>query len=327
MKPYASLSLDLDNAWSYLKTRGDASWTSFPSYLDVVVPRALELFASFDTAITFFVVGQDAALSQNARPMRLLAESRHEIGNHSFHHEPWIASRSRDEVRAELASAQDAIFAATGRRPRGFRGPGYAVSPALIDALIDLDFAYDASSLPTSIGPLARAYYFATSRLSPEERRERAALFGSIRDGFRPLRPYTIDGTRGSILQIPVTTFPLIRLPFHFSYLLFIAERLGAPIAHAYFASALAACRLSGIAPSVLLHPLDRLGGDEAPALRFFPAMHTDGSVKRALIRTFFQRLREQFTIVTMREHAERAGLDDGRLSAAEPMPHGGTVQ
>ena len=35
----ASLSLDLDNKWSYLKTHGDPGWDSFPSYLDVVVPR------------------------------------------------------------------------------------------------------------------------------------------------------------------------------------------------------------------------------------------------------------------------------------------------
>jgi hypothetical protein len=325
VRPYASLSLDLDNAWSYLKTRGDASWASFPSYLDVVVPRALELFASLDVAITFFVVGQDAALPQNAAAMRLLAESPHEIGNHSFHHEPWIASRPYDEVREELADAQDAIFQATGRHAIGFRGPGYAVSPALVDSLVDLHFAYDCSSLPTSIGPLARAYYFATSGLSADERRERAALFGSVRDGFRPLRPYCIDGTSGAIFQIPVTTFPLIRLPFHFSYLLFIAERLGAPMAHAYFASALAACRMSGISPSLLLHPLDILGGDEAPELRFFPAMRTDGAIKRDLIRGFLQRLREHFTIVTMGEHARRAGLHDARLGA-ESHPHEGAV-
>ena len=36
---YASLSLDLDNQWSYMKTHGDAGWQSFPSYLDTAVPR------------------------------------------------------------------------------------------------------------------------------------------------------------------------------------------------------------------------------------------------------------------------------------------------
>lgn len=30
----ASISLDLDNLWSYLKIHGDDGWRSFPSYLD-----------------------------------------------------------------------------------------------------------------------------------------------------------------------------------------------------------------------------------------------------------------------------------------------------
>ncbi len=43
MKSIASLSLDLDNRWSYLKTHGDASWESFPSYLDLLVPLVLDM--------------------------------------------------------------------------------------------------------------------------------------------------------------------------------------------------------------------------------------------------------------------------------------------
>ena len=38
-KTIASLSLDLDNKWSYLKTHGDPGWESFPSYLGILVPR------------------------------------------------------------------------------------------------------------------------------------------------------------------------------------------------------------------------------------------------------------------------------------------------
>ena len=64
MKLIASLSLDLDNQWSYMKTHGDAGWESFPSYLDVVVPRVLQFLKERDLTITFFIVGQDAALEK-----------------------------------------------------------------------------------------------------------------------------------------------------------------------------------------------------------------------------------------------------------------------
>ena len=65
MKDYASLSLDLDNQWSYMKTHGDSGWQSLPSYLDTVVPRILEFLAARKLTITFFIVGQDAALPKN----------------------------------------------------------------------------------------------------------------------------------------------------------------------------------------------------------------------------------------------------------------------
>ena len=65
-KPIASLSLDADNQWSYMKIHGDDGWESFPSYLDVLAPRALDVLARHQLRITFFVVGQDAALPRTA---------------------------------------------------------------------------------------------------------------------------------------------------------------------------------------------------------------------------------------------------------------------
>ena len=70
MKSIASLSLDLDNQWSYMKTHGDAGWESFPSYLDIVVPRVLRFLEDFKQTITFFIVGQDAALEKNHTALR-----------------------------------------------------------------------------------------------------------------------------------------------------------------------------------------------------------------------------------------------------------------
>jgi len=88
MKNLASVSLDLDNQWSYMKTNGDAGWEDFPSYLDLVVPRILSFLKERDLKITFFVIGQDAALEKNREAITSIAEAGHEIANHSFNHEP-----------------------------------------------------------------------------------------------------------------------------------------------------------------------------------------------------------------------------------------------
>ena len=66
-KPLASLSLDLDNQWSYMKTHGDEGWEEFPSYLDAVIPRFISMLEELEIKMTVFVVGQDAALEKTMR--------------------------------------------------------------------------------------------------------------------------------------------------------------------------------------------------------------------------------------------------------------------
>ncbi|HTY16828.1 MAG TPA: polysaccharide deacetylase family protein, partial [Myxococcota bacterium] len=224
MKPIASLSLDLDNEWSYLKTHGDPGWEAYPTYLGAVVPRVLETLSRHALRITFFVVGQDAALAKNAEAFAQLAASEHEIGNHSLRHEPWLHLYSEAELESELAEAEAHIEAATSRRPAGFRGPGFSLSETTLRVLHRRGYRYDASTLPTFLGPLARAYYFMTARMEAEERRKRSMLFGSWREGLRPLGPYRWRLAEGTLLEIPVTTLPGLRLPIHISYVLYLAS-------------------------------------------------------------------------------------------------------
>jgi peptidoglycan-N-acetylglucosamine deacetylase len=320
-QPLASLSLDLDNKWSYLKTHGDRGWESFPSYLDRVVPRCLDELDKLGLSATFFIVGQDAAIEHNHATLRSISAAGHEIGNHSFHHEPWLHLYSPDEIEDEISAAEEAIESATGVMPRGFRGPGYSQSPAVLWCLSRRGYQYDASTLPSILGPLARAYYFFTARLSPEERRQRRRLFGGISEGFRPLRPYWWQfGERASgalapparLLEIPVTTLPLFRVPIHFSYLLFLRQ-FSAAAAWSYWRMAMRLCRLSGVEPSLLLHPLDFLGGDEEPDLSFFPAMGMAGQTKREFLGGLLADLAHRFRVLPLGRYAaivsQRASL------------------
>src|SRR5215468_7738903 len=105
MERIASLSLDLDNLWSYLKTHGDPGWESFPSYLELLVPRVLNFLKTRGLTITVFLVGQDAALEKNRELLTAVAEAGHEIGNHSFHHEPWLHLYTTQQLEDELAGA------------------------------------------------------------------------------------------------------------------------------------------------------------------------------------------------------------------------------
>jgi peptidoglycan-N-acetylglucosamine deacetylase len=324
-RPLASVSLDVDNLWSYMKTHGDAGWEARPSYYDVFFSAVLPMLEDLGLRITFFVVGCDAVVPAHGSILRSVVAAGHEVGNHSFEHEPWLQRYSPDQLTREIGTAEDAIVAATGQRPIGFRGPGFSWSPALLEVLVDRGYLYDASTLPTYLGPLARAYYFWTARLTAAQREERAALFGGVRDGLRPVRPYRWSLPSGrTLLEIPVTTVPVIKTPFHLSYLLYLS-RVSETAMLGYLRAAIAVCRATGTEPSFLLHPLDLLGGDQAPALRFFPGMDLTGRRKAELFGRVIRTLGTHFHLVNMSTHARAilarpAGLRT-RPAVAAPIP------
>ena len=352
-KPIASLSLDLDNKWSYMKTHGDAGWDSFPSYLDIVVPRFLNFLEQRDLKITVFVVGQDAALEQNHDALASISAAGHEIGNHSVHHEPWLHLYSKEQIHEELARAEEHIERVTGERTIGFRGPGFSLSDDVLRVLSERGYEYDCSTFPTFLGPLARLYYFLTARLDEKQKNERKKLFGTWDEGFKWLRPYawefgadsdadnvavslretsrTSGGSdraesvrrvalgRGSVkrsahhaerdgdarlLEIPVTTMPWFKVPIHVSYLLYL-DQFSRFAAINYWRMALTLCRMSGVAPSLLLHPLDFLGCEDDRDLDFFPAMRVPSARKIELLDQVLGMMTKHYDVRPMRDHAE----------------------
>ena len=252
--------------------------------------------------ITFFVVGQDAALERNYGPLKDIAAAGHEIGNHSFSHEPWLHLESEGKIEREIGSAEERIAQVTGQRTAGFRGPGFSFSAATLAVLRRLGYLYDASSLPTYFGPVARSYYFRHSALSRDQRKLRASLFGSVRNGLQPLKPYWPDGKDG-LLEIPVTTLPIVRSPMHVSYILYLST-ISSALALGYFRAALALCRGIGVSPSLLLHPLDFLGKDDNVGLDFFPAMDLASDRKLRLLEELLRIYCQTFQVVGVREHA-----------------------
>ncbi len=303
-KPLASFSLDLDDMWSYLKTHGDEGWQEYPSYLHIVVPRVLAFLKERDLRITWFIVGRDAADPRHRDVLRSITDAGHEVGNHSFHHEPWLHLYSEKQIDDELARTEDAIELATGQRPEGFRGPGFSFSPTLLATLARRGYRYDCSTFPTFLGPLARMYYFATARgMSAEEKRQRAQLFGKLGEGFRPLKPYTWNTAAGPLLEIPVTTMPAFRVPFHLSYLLYLGG-FSRTAARWYLRATLALCKATRTEPSFLLHPLDFMGCDDTDRLSFFPAMKQPSAKKLEFVAEVFDIFRREFTLGTMGDHA-----------------------
>jgi peptidoglycan-N-acetylglucosamine deacetylase len=145
-----AVSVDLDEIAFYHRIHGlgDPDGTSANAVYDVALGRLGDLARAHDLPLTLFVIGVSAERPENAARLRALADQGHEIGNHTYSH-PYDLTRL-DTVRMaeEVHRAQEAIERATGRRPVGFRAPGYTVSDALFGVLERSGFVYDSSVFP-----------------------------------------------------------------------------------------------------------------------------------------------------------------------------------
>lgn len=83
--------------------------------------RVLDILAQCDIRATFFMLGRQVELFPQTA--RRVAESGHEIGNHSYSH-PIYLYRGGREISNQLARTQQIIFETVGVKPRIARPPG-----------------------------------------------------------------------------------------------------------------------------------------------------------------------------------------------------------
>jgi peptidoglycan-N-acetylglucosamine deacetylase len=227
----ASISVDLDSLPHYCRIHGlDETMLGERGrrlVYEVAVPRYLELFDASGVKATLFAVGEDLRDEDNARMLRRAHAAGLEIANHSLSHDYALSRRPRVEIDAEVAGGEEAIRAAVGEQPKGFRAPGYTLSAELYRVLVDRHYSYDSSTFPAAPYYAAKAAVMAASRVLGRRTR---AILDSPRVLGAPRRPYRPDPSspyargEGSVLELPVATAPFSRLPFIGTFVVALPE-------------------------------------------------------------------------------------------------------
>ena len=146
------------------------------------------------------------------------------------------------------------------------------------------------------------------SYLSKEEKKERKELFGKFSEGFRKLKPYYHDlGEGKKIAEIPVTTIPIFKIPFHLSYLIYLSN-ISMVLMNFYLSFAILLCKITRTPVSFLLHPLDIIGGDKLKQLAFFPGMNIDSTKKVKVLRVVILKLRNNYLLSSMNKFHNSIG-------------------
>ncbi len=220
-----------------------------------------------------------------------------EWANHSFNHEPWLHTYTRRELTEELERTEDGILRLSGQMPMGFRGPGFSCPVNLLELLSSRGYCYDSSLFPTSMAPLARAYFLMKTGRAKDDRMSQ--LYGGWRSVLRPNRIHQKPVGDTSLYEVPVSVLPIARTPTHFSYLTFLAQ-INRIAANLYWRMTLRLWRMAGTAPCLLLHPPDFLGGNEEQRLKHMPGMRLDGDSKRQLIARWLKMYADVFEVKTI---------------------------
>ncbi len=140
------LSFDVDNE-SYLLSRGETSPTTLSAAdfgAQTGLPRILRLLDRYQIPASFFIPAVSAILHPEMIPA-ILKSGRHEIGVHGWIHESLPAVADASEEERLLNQAIEYLTKATGKRPVGYRAPGWSFSSHTIGLLRKSGFLYDSS--------------------------------------------------------------------------------------------------------------------------------------------------------------------------------------
>ncbi|MEW5896140.1 MAG: polysaccharide deacetylase family protein [Nanoarchaeota archaeon] len=214
-KKTGTIQVDMDGLWTNLEYYGYKS----EIYPDVVfessIPRFLDLFAKYNIRATFFLVGKDGECKNKIGLIREISKAGHEIANHSYSHRFGFRKLSSGEKLWEISKGEEVIRKITGKRPLGFKAPGFDLDGEILKILEERGYLYDSSIIPTPFYPLI----LRINRLfSGGEKRTYGPGHSWV---FAPHRPYhpspdkIVKEGEMQLREVPCSVMPWLRVPFH----------------------------------------------------------------------------------------------------------------
>ncbi len=212
----AAVSVDLDEIHHYYEIHGlSQAGAETTLVYDAAIDRLRGLADAGRFPLTLFAVGRDLSREASRDRLRAAAQDGHEIANHSLDHRYDLVRLGRDEIARQIDEGAGAIEAACGKRPVGFRAPGYTITDEVFDVLTDLGVTYDASVFPCPPYWIAKAAAIGLISLRGRESHSVVDTPSVLRAPTRPYRagkPYWRHGS--GVLEIPVQVTRGLRLPF-----------------------------------------------------------------------------------------------------------------
>ncbi|MBI2102596.1 polysaccharide deacetylase family protein [Candidatus Woesearchaeota archaeon] len=287
----ATIQVDLDGLWTNLSYYGHDVSISPDILFETAVPRYLELFREFGIKATFFVIGRDTADPLKRELLKRIYDEEHELANHTYSHPFGLRKCSLEQKKKEILEGEKALLMITGRKPVGFKAPGYDIDTEVLQILHGSGYRYDSSYISTFVYPIIM-------RLNTWFKGGVLRTHGPRWHWFlKKNKPYVVaSNRRGKLLEIPCTVMPLLRIPIHATFIV----KLG----FFYFKIAHSLVRLLKIPLNYEFHAADLADEIHDPRLGHLIGIPLEKRLQ--LFRRMLQELTKHHTFVTSAEFALR---------------------
>ena len=181
--------------------------TNLENFYETAFERIFAFFDKLSIKGSFFVAGKEIEHNETIHNIIRKAHSLgNEIENHTYSHPFGLAEMPKDSIIEEIDKCSDIIEKITGRKPVGFRAPGYSISDNIINILKNKGFKYDSSCFWSVMIPALKYG-------------KKIFLKGDIKnDGFGyvnhklPHEPYEIIA---GLTELPLPRLKFTGLPFY----------------------------------------------------------------------------------------------------------------
>lgn len=192
---YFVMTVDVDG-WSSLLSfyavDHDSSQADAQVNVKAGIFRLLDLFEKHNILATFFVTGEMAR--KHSKVVRAIRQKGHEVACHGLIHGKNECLLSRIDQKRRIEEATSIIKEKIGVRPVGFRAPCLRANTDTMAVLLENDYLYDSSLIPTFI----------------------PGYYGHLNSSLRPYRlslNFSDKGRTDELLEIPVSVNPIIPFP------------------------------------------------------------------------------------------------------------------
>ncbi|MBA2663418.1 MAG: polysaccharide deacetylase family protein [Bradymonadaceae bacterium] len=308
----ACVSVDLDGLRCYRDIHGLSApraqlngGQGADAAYSIGVRRLLDFFDAERLPATLFVIGRDLEVDAHSSLLLEAHEAGHELANHSYSHHYDLRTRPLAEQEREIARCEEAILELTGRKPTGFRTPGYNVDASLLAICRSRGYLYDSSIFACPPYYLAKgavmSWLSLRGRPSRSQMTRPQTLLAPLAPYFPDEKRFWRDSQRGyGLLEMPMAVVPGVRFPI-IGTSLHLLKELGFDAVYPLIR------RAQPRHFNLEFHAIDFMDSNDegvADLVGIQPDLAVPWTTKRARYAHVFARLREHYRFATLEDTA-----------------------